>query len=625
MLKRIPMRAHHLKRIGVWVVLDTTIILLAYIVAFSLRAVTTSLEPLYSQALFGIFINTVIIANLYMAGVYYRIWSKTSGDEIAIILRAIIFATLIIVIVNVIPDHHPLPMSVILSANVFIAGGLSLTRYRSRLFTSWRWRTIWKGEVPESLRNVHNVLIVGAGESGIHVAKRLRQNGATKKHHIVGFIDDDPDKQGVFMESSQIVGTRQDIPRITAQNAVDIIIIAIHNIEGPDFRDILTFCEETKAVIKVVPDMIADVNAIKGAPIIRDLSAEDYIGRKQIDKHEDIDFSPIEGKCVLVTGAAGSIGSELAHQIMNYAPTKVLLLDVNESGLYDLLVDLNSLYPQTKDRIELILADVTRCEQLKAVFEQYKPEVIFHAAAYKHVPFLEDYPHQAVNVNVQGTLNIVQLATKHHVDRFVLISTDKAVEPVSVMGMTKRICELIILSAAKQNGHKTLFTAVRFGNVLGSRGSVVPIFTRQIDAGGPVTLTDKNMRRYFMSIREAVNLIIHASCLTEGSDLFMLRMGEEVNIYDLAKRMIRMRGLRPDVDIPIKVIGLRPGEKLTEELRSDHEIEHNTLHPDIVKLEITNGYSEGDIDNFLNRVEDFLGNYYPNGKTKTQITDLIKV
>jgi FlaA1/EpsC-like NDP-sugar epimerase len=288
---------------------------------------------------------------------------------------------------------------------------------------------------------------------------------------------------------------------------------------------------------------------------------------------------------------------------MNYEPVKVILLDNNESGLYDLMTEIKT--KANQDILVPFLADITNRQPLAYVFETYHPQVIFHSAAYKHVPMLQSHPGEAVRVNIAGTRQVAMLAREYDAERFVLISTDKAVKPSSVMGASKRICELMMHALAQQGSHQTLFTSVRFGNVLGSRGSVVPTFARQIDAGGPVTVTDPDMTRYFMTIPEAVNLVIHAACLTEGDDLFMLRMGEVVKIVELAERMIRMRGLVPNKDIQIQFTGTRPGEKLHEELHSEMEETIATRHPSIVELVCSqNGINPASFASALDRLSE---------------------
>ncbi|MEL7674436.1 MAG: UDP-N-acetylglucosamine 4,6-dehydratase family protein, partial [Chloroflexota bacterium] len=326
------------------------------------------------------------------------------------------------------------------------------------------------------------------------------------------------------------------------------------------------------------------------------------LGRKSVGWHEAVDVSPVREKVVLVTGAAGSIGSELCRQILSYAPVKLILLDNNESGLHDLLTELAT---RTRGDSLLVpaLADITDARQMRALFAAHQPQLIFHSAAYKHVPMLEAYPSESIRVNIGGTRLVAELAHQHGAERFVLISTDKAVNPSSIMGASKRICEML-MHAFAQRGGATLFTSVRFGNVLGSRGSVVPTFERQIQAGGPVTVTDPEMTRYFMTIPEAVNLVIHAACLTQGDDLFMLQMGQVVRIVELAERMIRMCGLRPYIDIAIDFTGVRPGEKLHEELHTDAEHQHPTMHPDIVQLVNTrNGHLH---DHFVAELDELV-------------------
>ncbi|MCI0709911.1 MAG: polysaccharide biosynthesis protein [Chloroflexi bacterium] len=574
----------HVRRHAGWFLVDVVIISLSYLIAFYLRATIGSFQKLFEVPTFNLFVIIITIVYLYAFGVYHRIWSRTSGDEVTILIGAVFASMITILFVQIaFLDRRPLPVSVIILGNALALVALVMARYRSRAIRGlkWRWRAVWKQEFP-ALRV--NVLIVGAGESGQNVAKRLKHHESEHlRFRVIGFIDDDEHKQNMFVEGCRVIGNRTDIPFLGKQHNIGLIIMAIHNISGHQFRDIINYCEKTDARIKVAPDMIAVVNAQNGEPLLRDLTAEDYLGRKPIEKDENVDFSPIIDKTILVTGAAGSIGSELCRQLAaDYAPQRLLLLDTNESGIYDLIKDLHLLL-STETELVPVLCDITRRDKLQKVFETYRPDVVFHAAAYKHVPMLETYPDEALRVNIQGTLNVSQLAKDFSVERFVLISTDKAVNPSSVMGASKRICELLVLALANGPG-TTLFTAVRFGNVLASRGSVVPIFQRQIDMGGPVTVTDKSMTRYFMSIREAVNLILHASCLTSGKDLFMLKMGEEVRILDLAERMIRMRGLRPYVDIPIIFTGRRPGEKLQEELSNHFEHSLSTIHLDIVKL-----------------------------------------
>ncbi len=581
--------SHHLKRHLAWASVDIAIMVVAYVIAFEARAVTATLDPIIESAWFILFAIVTMIVSLTIFSVYFRIWKQTSGHDVSIIVNAVTLATLIVSLVNItISPQRPLPMSVVLLGNGLSLIGFVAIRYQSRLISglSWRWKAIWHEEFPE--QDTRRVLIVGAGESGALAALRLKHHFHTQdqkeRYHIVGFVDDDPDKQGLYVEGSAVLGTRQDILYLVETYSIDLIIMAIHKISGPDFREILNYCEITGAMIKVVPDMLGLMASKHTSPLLRDVQVEDYLGRSPIGRHDAVDFAPIHQKIVLVTGAAGSIGSELSRQLLHHQPSQLILLDFNESGLHDLMVEIETRLDTQAIDLQPVLADITHRDRLQHIFEQYRPQVIFHAAAYKHVPMLEKFPREAVRVNIGGTLHLAELCSQYNVERFVLISTDKAVNPSSIMGATKRICEMIVLSIAEQPDCQTRFTSVRFGNVLWSRGSVVPTFNSQIDAGGPITITNKEMRRYFMSTQEAANLVLHAACLTNGGDLYMLKMGELIRILDLAERMIRMRGLRPYKDISIKFIGNRPGEKLFEELQERTEAALPTLHPNIVQL-----------------------------------------
>jgi FlaA1/EpsC-like NDP-sugar epimerase len=368
------------------------------------------------------------------------------------------------------------------------------------------------------------------------------------------------------------------------ERRVGLIIIAIHNIAGAQLRELLSECLKTNAQIKILPNFLGTIDQVRAALPLKDIQPEDLLGRQLCPVDEQACARLITGKVVLVTGAAGSIGSELCRQVLALRPLRLLMLDNNETGLHDLQAALQCGEPQ---QLVALIADVADSGRLEKIFVQHRPQVVFHAAAYKHVPMMELHPAEAVRVNIQGTQVVAALAAKYAVDRFVLISTDKAVRPSSVMGATKRVAEMLIGSASQQQvvlGRSSLFTAVRFGNVLGSRGSVVPTFTRQIDQGGPVTVTHPEMTRYFISISEAVSLIIQAATLTEGGDIFMLDMGEAIRIEDLAHKMIRLRGLRPGQDIQIVHSGVRPGEKLHEELLGPAERRLPTAHPKIYRI-----------------------------------------
>ncbi len=571
---------NYYRRVVKYALVDFIVVFAAYMTAILMGTLDGPLDYVAIIRL-TVVIAVVMIAMLYVFGVYQRIWARTSGHGVTVIINAVLAATLVMVPFALITQQRPFPVHVILMGNLLCLGGFVAIRYRSRLASSfeWRWKAVIRREFPKQRTRV---LIIGAGESGQVLAWRLKHRIDNGTYDIVGFIDDDPDKQNMFVEGCRIIGSRDDIVNIAESQNIDLIVVAIHNITGPDFRQVLAACESTKALIKVVPDLQELVNARQGAALLRDVQAEDLIGRIAITRHEAVDLAPVTNKVILVTGAAGSIGSELSRQIMLYKPTKAILLDNNESGLHDLIIELRAKFPA----MELVpaLVDITVWSALQSIFEKHHPQIVFHAAAYKHVPMLEYYPREALRVNIAGTRNVAELARHYGVERFVLISTDKAVNPSSIMGATKRVCELMLHTLSEDPSCQTLFASVRFGNVLGSRGSVVPTFNRQIDSGGPVTVTHQEMTRYFMSIPEAVNLIIHAACMTAGNDIYVLRMGEVVRIVELAERMIRLRGLRPYKDVEIKFTGIRPGEKIHEELFHGMEEPSETIHPSIMKV-----------------------------------------
>jgi len=585
-----------IKHIFVAASIDVLIVIISYAATLTVRVLNTSLEV--SIGIQGIAVAALITPVIfYIFRIYHCIWKYSSGAEVARIVRGTGVMTAVVFVYCALTVPRPLPLSVVLFSFIPITCGTIVVRYRQRVLGgfSWRWKAIWKQEFP---RQVTRVLIMGAGESGQLLAvslKRHPDNHGTR-YSVVGFVDDDPKKQRLFVEGYRVLGARKDIPNLVEEYDVDLIAIAIHKFASADFRDILAHCEKTPARIMVMPDFLDAMTLPQKGGVLREIQLEDLIGRHAVSKPESINFEHIEHKVILVTGAAGSIGSEICRQLMKHHPDRLLLLDNNESGLYDIDADLRARHPEVQ--MTAILADITHEHSLRKVFLEHRPQVIFHAAAYKHVPMLEQYPAEGMRVNIGGTINLAMLAIEHHVGRFILISTDKAIEPISVMGASKRLCEELLHSLAQADNHKTLFASVRFGNVLGSRGSVVPLFTRQIEAGGPVTVTHPDMTRYFLSILEATNLVIAAACLTNGGDTFLLKMGESVRIVDLAERMIRLRGMRPGADIEIVYTGVRPGEKMSEELYNHDEQILETAHPYIVKIkgETSNGMVRSSAD-----------------------------
>ena len=425
-----------------------------------------------------------------------------------------------------------------------------------------------------------NLLIIGAGNAAHEIIKTIHSN-MKEIYNIIGIIDDNPKRLNYSVSGVKIIGNRNDIIKICEENKVDLIFFSIANIDNENKKQILNICQKTRAKVRILPGMQEIIRNKKLFENLRDVEIEDILGRDPIKLDNNNIESLIKDKTILITGAGGSIGSELCRQIIKYKPEKLVMLDIYENGLYDIEIELKTKYPKSK--IEAIIASVRDKKRLEEIFEKYNPYLVFHAAAHKHVPLMENSPLEAIKNNIFGTYNVVNTSDKFNVKRFILISTDKAVNPTNIMGATKRMCEMIV--QAKNKVSDTEFVAVRFGNVLGSNGSVVPLFKKQIMDGGPVTVTHKEITRFFMTIPEAVELILQAITYANGGEIFVLDMGEPVKIYDLATSLIRLSGYVPNEDIEIKITGLRPGEKLYEELLMGEEGLQKTAHDKIFVAE----------------------------------------
>ena len=437
--------------------------------------------------------------------------------------------------------------------------------------------------LPNRNEPISNLLIIGAGLGGREMIITIK-NTTQHRYNIVGLVDDDKSKYKKKILGVEILGNRYDIPRIVDEYSVDYIFLAISKIDAVNRRKILEICGETRAKVKVWPTAEEVIDKQGAVNSLRDVEIEDLLGRDPIKLENKNIKELIKNNVVLVTGGGGSIGSEICRQIITYNPKKLVILDIYENNLYDIEMELRGEYPNKI--IETVVASVRDIERLEDVFKKYKPDIVLHAAAHKHVPLMENSPLEAIHNNIFGTYNTALMADKYHVKKFVLISTDKAVNPTNIMGATKRFCELIIQAMDKRS--KTDYCAVRFGNVLGSNGSVIPLFKKQIAKGGPVTVTDKNITRFFMTIPEAVSLILQAVTYANGGEIFVLDMGEPVKIYDLAETLIKLTGYVPNVDIPIQITGLRPGEKLYEEILMAEEGLTSTKHNKIYISKPTN-------------------------------------
>ncbi len=409
------------------------------------------------------------------------------------------------------------------------------------------------------------LLIIGAGE-GANLAIRELTSSSERRYEVVGLIDDNDSKIGCRISGHKVLGTRKSIPRICKEKKVDTILFAIPSADGQTRKEILDICAQTGCKLQTMPH-INEVISGESINQMRQVSIADLLNREPVKLNNETIGSLVKDRVVMVTGGGGSIGSELCRQIARFKPARLLILDIYENNAYDTQQELLRKYPNLNLRV--LIASVRDRERIEDVFNKYRPSLVFHAAAHKHVPLMEDDPKEAVKNNVFGTLNLAQCADKYGVEKFVLISTDKAVNPTNVMGATKRICEMIIQSMNTVS--ETDFAAVRFGNVLGSNGSVIPLFRRQLEAGGPLTVTHKEITRFFMTIPEAAKLVLQAASDAEGGEIFVLDMGEPVKIYDLAENFIRLSGLKPGRDIDIEIVGLRPGEKLYEELMMEEE------------------------------------------------------
>ncbi len=552
-----------LARVTFLVLLDIFLVNLAALLALLIRMDFDYAAILHdgyfdNWQLYSLCFSAITVLAFIPMKLYNSLWVFASIDEL---LHIIIAVTLIscLQFFAISADLVRLPLSFPLINGMLMIAFTCGSRFSYRFLRSMRMSG-------KKAKKRKRTMLIGAGSAGLLVLGEF-QGSEKSMNQIVCVIDDDPRKQGQYIRNVKIAGTRNDIVRLAKEYRVEEIVYAIPAARTNDRKDILKICQETGCDLKILPGISQLANGEVSVQKIRDVQILDLLGRDSVQ----VDLSEIAGylqnKVVMVTGGGGSIGSELCRQIAQYEPKTLIIFDIYENNAYEIQQELHRALPGLN--LVTLIGSVRDADRLNTVFETYKPQIVFHAAAHKHVPLMENSPNEAIKNNVFGTYNVAQAASNNQAETFVLISTDKAVNPTNIMGASKRICEMIVQMMA--NRSKTKFVAVRFGNVLGSNGSVIPLFKKQIEEGGPVTVTHPDIIRYFMTIPEAVSLVLQAGAYAHRGEIFVLDMGEPVRIAELARNLIRLSGFEPDVDIELKFTGLRPGEKLYEEMLMDEE------------------------------------------------------
>lgn len=534
-------------------------VLLALLMRFEVTIESIPDEYIYKYEQFMIPFTLITLLVFWFCRIYHSLWEYASITELYKIVEACTISEIIHCCVTMFLDLG-MPRSVYFMTWVFLVVSVSASRFMYRFIRTGlnRYRTN-----EDDVR----IMIIGAGNATNVLIREISISHYLANSRVVCVIDDNPNKVGKYIHGVKVVGTREDIKEMAKQYDVDEIIFAIPSTSAENRKEILSICKETDCELKILPGVYQMVDGEINIKDIRRVDVLDLLGRTQVEVDIQSIMGYVKDKTVLVTGGGGSIGSELCRQLVSHKPRKLIIFDIYENNAYDIQQEL--LIEHSDANVETLIGSVRNIGRLESIFEQYKPDIIYHAAAHKHVPLMEESPNEAVKNNVIGTYNVAKMADKYRAEKFVMISTDKAVNPTNVMGATKRICEMIVQSFNERS--QTDYVAVRFGNVLGSNGSVIPLFKKQIEAGGPVTVTDPNIIRYFMTIPEAVSLVLQAGAYAKGGEIFVLDMGEPVKIDDLAKNLIRLSGFTLGVDMNIVYTGLRPGEKLYEELLMDEE------------------------------------------------------
>jgi FlaA1/EpsC-like NDP-sugar epimerase len=604
-------------------------VLLSYLVRLELIAIF----PTYQDSLLWMLGAAVVIKPLvyYFFGIYRHIWRYASTRELIIIFSAVTTASMLLsaMMIGLFASgmFFGFPRSVLIIDWLFSMAFIGGTRFVFRVLAETTSSSLAGSFIP-SMRKKW-VLVIGGGDAGAMVVREMLKNPQLNMTPV-GILDDDPAKQGSKIHGVPVLAPLNQIDHILDKHHVDEVVVAIPSASGKIVRQVTEVCRQRNVAFRTMPGIYELLGGVVSVSRLREVDIPDLLRREPVRINTESLGEVLQGRVVMVTGAGGSIGRELCRQVAQINPKRLLTLGHGENSIFSALMDLKEGFPSLE--IVPLIADVRDLPRLEAIFTRWKPEVVFHTAAHKHVPLMESNIEEAVTNNIIGTQNIVKLALANDVQRLVMISTDKAIRPVSVMGATKRLAEMLVLDAAHR--YQRAFTVVRFGNVLGSRGSVVPRFKRQIATGGPITVTHPDMKRYFMTIPEAVHLVLQASAMSTGGENYILDMGQPVRIVDLAEDLIRLSGLEPGKDIEIVFTGIRPGEKLTEDLW-DTGLEYSpTDHPDIHRVESEEVLTSGDLAAIVEQlarlaregkpeaIQDLLGKAVPGAAIQSVTTEL---
>ena len=588
-----------MKRISRFVLSDTIFVTLSLFGSFLLRfdfGMDKDFDGylhLIVMSIIPVVIVTISFNKIF--NLYNSLWRYASVEELLSVIYSTTISNIVFIFYNYFinykllkASYYRFPFTVHIIFWLLSIAMLGGTRFMYRIYLNREKRFSDGGK--------KKLLIIGAGDAAVMLIKEIRKHKELG-YSIIGLIDDDSNKVNKRICGVKVLGGRDEIERISKQYKIDDIIVAIPSASQKTKREIFNRCKNTNCKLKTLPGIFELIDNKVNIKKIRDVNIEDLLGREEVQLNNDVIKKYVEQEVVLVTGGGGSIGSELCRQLAQFNPSKLLILDIYENGAYNLQIELMHKHPELK--IEVLIASIRDLERLDKIFKEYRPCVVFHAAAHKHVPMMEDNPSEAVKNNIIGTYNLLNCSNKHSVKKFVQISTDKAVNPTNIMGATKRFCEIMVQAFDKIS--ETEYVAVRFGNVLGSNGSVIPLFREQIARGGPVTVTHPEINRFFMTIPEAAQLVIQAGAMAEGGEIFVLDMGQPVKIADLARDLIILSGLKPGEDIKIEYTGLRKGEKLYEELLMSEVALTSTEHDKIFvekPMEYDMNYIENSIEQF---------------------------